>query len=226
MGRKKTLATEEMIRLTDEYRLLKPNAKIKFPELAEFIRSKGFPIQAYTLRRDKTLVEYVAKLNNASDEMIYQDVVAFHPLDVEIFIQNNRSVPKMKQALATRDQYYAKIAAAAADSIKRRKQAEQELTEMAKRAADLEAKNAKIQKMEYEKKLKEKDVVISKLKAILDNYVYPDAANAMLEKEGILHTVIDVVAPVKMENMLITASTEVKKSRFAAINKMMGDFDE
>ena len=227
MPRKKTLTSEELIRLTDEFRLSRPDSKIKIPELGAFIRDRGYPVQDYTLRRDELLKQYVKKLNESPDEdAVFKDVVAFHPLDVEAFIQNHKSFPAMKQALEVRDRYYAKIAAAAADAIVRRKEMEKERREALRKYDGLKAELEEIRKMELKKALSEKDEVITKLKHILDYYVYPDMANALLEKEGVLELVTSVITPAKAEEVTITASAEIEKSKFAVINSMRDEFND
>ena len=101
---------------------------------------------------------------------------------------------------------------------------EEQMKKSEERAAALEAAMEKMQVKANNAKLKERDETIRKLRKILESYIYPDAANALLAKEGILEVASTVIPEEIMQEKTITADAEVQESEYKSVNKLMGGF--
>ena len=108
--------------------------------------------------------------------------------------------------------------------IQDKKRMEEQLKKSEERAAVLEAAMEKMQVKADNAKLKERDETIRKLRRILESYIYPDAANALLAKEGILEVASTVIPEEIMQEKTITADAEVQESEYKSVNKLMGGF--
>lgn len=89
-------------------------------------------------------------------------------------------------------------------------------------------------------KIKEKDKAIVAMKNILDDYIYPDMANAILKRDGVLKVVNSVVDNDVVDEKSICANTDIenlgkkeqndneenKKSEFSSVNSILGGFDD
>lgn len=225
MSKIKTIKSEELIKLLDEYRLDNPGMKLTIPKFGAYIRNKGFDIPDYTIRRDQSFREYLDNVNKDSEEDVYNDVVTYKTIDTEAFLTKNNSKSKLKEALDMRDRYYANIAARAAESIKARKTAEEKAKQLEERVAELEDQLVNAQAKADNADIQKKDMAIAKLKAILDSYIYPDAANALLKKDGILEVINSVIADEVMDEKTIHADTEIKTSKYDSVNKLLGGFN-
>ena len=78
------------------------------------------------------------------------------------------------------------------------------------------------------------------MKNILDDYIYPDMANAILKRDGVLKVVNSVVNNNIVDEKSICADTDIeklveekssndkenKKSEFSSINSILGGFDD
>lgn len=226
MARKKALQDDELVRLLDEYRLDNPGIKIKIPKFGEYVRSKGYPVQDYTIRRSNGLKEYLKTLKQGVEQESCSDVVAYKTLDVDAFLESHRTRESLKEAILVRERYYAQTAAKAADAINAKKTAEKRAAELELRVAELEAQLASVQAQADHADIRQKNEVIARLKKLLDSYVYPDAANAILAREGLLEIVSSVIPEEQMKKHTITADTEIRFSEYDSVNELLGDFDD
>ena len=92
--------------------------------------------------------------------------------------------------------------------------------------AELEAQLANVQAQADHADIRQKNEVIARLKKLLDSYVYPDAANAILAREGLLEIVSSVIPEEQMKKHTITADTEIRYSEYDSVNELLGDFDD
>lgn len=227
MARNKSITDEALLREVEAYRVEHPDSSITIPLLGTYLRGKGYKVEDYTLRRNGRLRKYLEQLQSASDEQVVSDLVAYHTLNTNEFVLVNNTPDKLCKALIQRDQYYAGIAAKAVAAIKSRQKADAELAEAQSRIAELEAERAAMREKDYERQIKERDAVIKRLKQILDDYIYPDAANAILIREGVLKPVSPPIIPSElMAGKTISADTDIRESQFAAVNDLFSVFEE
>lgn len=225
MARNKSIDSEELIRLLEEYRSEHYNKMIKIPDFGAYIRGRGYDVQDYTIRRDNKFREYLEKVNKEKEEELYNDLVTYQTIDAEAFIKTNGTRDKMKKALENRDAYYAKIAVNAMKAIEDKRKAQAELDKTKKEIEELEGRLNKVQAKMDDEKLREKDEIIRKLKGILTEYIYPDVANAFLEKEGILDVVNEIVSGEQLKNVTMDADTNINKFKHDSVNKLMDGFE-
>lgn len=225
MARNKSIDSEELIRLLEEYRSQHYNKMIKIPEFGAYIRGRGYEVQDYTIRRDNKFREYLEKVNKEKEEELYNDLVTYQTIDAEAFIKTNGTRDKMKKALENRDAYYAKIAVNAMKAIEDKRKAQAELDKAKKEIEELEGRLNKVQAKMDDEKLREKDEIIRKLKGILTEYIYPDVANAFLEKEGILDVVNEIVSGEQLKNVTMDVDTNINKFKHDSVNKLMDGFE-
>lgn len=86
--------------------------------------------------------------------------------------------------------------------------------------------------------LKKKDEIITALKSIIDDYIYPNAANAILRKEGILKIENNIIDDEVIDKQMMNANTSIdecetegadkekKISKYASVNSLLGAFDD
>ena len=225
MARNKSIDSEELIRLLEEYRSQHYNKMIKIPEFGAYIRGRGYEVQDYTIRRDNKFREYLEKVNKEKEEELYNDLVTYQTIDAEAFIKTNGTRDKMKKALENRDAYYAKIAVNAMKAIEDKRKAQAELDKAKKEIEELEGRLNKVQAKMDDEKLREKDEIIRRLKGILTEYIYPDVANAFLEKEGILDVVNEIVSGEQLKNVTMDVDTNINKFKHDSVNKLMDGFE-
>lgn len=226
MARAKSMETEDIIKCLQEYRFENPQIKIKIPELANYLRSKGYDIKDYTLRRNTEFREYLKAINNCAEEKMVSDLVTYKTLDADEFLAKNNTKDKLKKALITREQYYASVAASAVEAINKRKAIEQKNNELKKQLELLAQQNNENKDKEYKAQLKEKDEAIRVLKEILETYIYPDAANALLEQAGVYEVVSKIIPTEKMKEKTIQADTNINVSKYESVNNLIGEFED
>ena len=225
MPKQKSIEDNELIQLLDEYRLNNPNIKVTIPAFGTYIRSRGYDVQDHTIRRQTGFREYLETVNQGSEEVIYSDLVTYQTLDVDVFLSEHRTRESLKEALMVRDRYYARIAAHAAEAISARKKAEKRAQELEVHCSELEEHWSKVQRKAVNAEFKQKEQAVVKMKKLLDDYIYPDAANAILQREGILEVVSSVVPQKQMEKHMIGADTGIGPFEYDSVNSLLGDFD-
>lgn len=225
MPKQKSIEDNELIRLLDEYRLNNPNIKVTIPAFGKYIRSRGYDVQDHTIRRRTGFHEYLETVNQGSEEVIYSDLVTYQTLDVDVFLSEHRTRESLKEALIVWDRYYARIAAHAAEAISARKKAEKRVQELEVHCSELEEHWSEVQRKAVNAEFKQKEQAIVKMKKLLDDYIYPDAANAILQREGILEVVSSVVPQEQVEKHMIGADTEMGPFEYDSVNSLLGDFD-
>ncbi len=223
---RKSITSETLIHFVDEYTFDFPGKKIKIPALGDYIRKKGFPnVQNYTIRRNKECVDYISSLNNKTEENVRNDLVTYKTIDVDAFIAANSSPAALKKALIEKDSYYARIANNAVIVIDENKSLKKEKEELQKKNIEL------IAEIERLKEKKADSIPVKTLKKILKDYVYPEFANAILDKEGILKAEASMVPNETLDANLIDANTEltpkiIEESEFDAIKSLMNEIKQ
>lgn len=231
MAKRKTIESEDLIKLLDEYRLENPGVKIKIPNFGMYIRNRGIEVQDHTIRRDKKFREYLDSVDKSTEEDVYHDLVTYRTIDIDAFLTRNNTKEKLKEAIIIRDRYYANVASRAAEAIREKNIAEEKVKKLEGRIAELEEQINCVQAKADNADIRKKNDVISKLRAILYSYIYPDAANAILKEQGILEIVNSVIPDEIMEEKMIHADTKIKdekikNSKYNSVNELLGGFDE
>lgn len=228
MAKSKKISTEALCRLAEEYQKSNAGTKITIPALGKFIRNQGYDIGDHLIRRDAGVREYIEKYNQEIAKEADGIAIVYHGLDVEAFLQHNKSYNQLKEALVTRDNYYAAVVEKAAEIQKKNQKLEQEnkrqRDECQKAQEELEKR--KSMGKDSSADMKEKNETIRKLRDIIYSRVYPEMANLILQKEGIFDAVNQVIIPESIESMTISAKTDVRPFRYDAVNELLKDCDE
>jgi tetratricopeptide (TPR) repeat protein len=224
MARNKKITTKQLIDLIDEYAFNHPKEKITISALSSYICEKGFDVAAYLIRRDKEAREHINQLNSKTDEERPRTVITYHQLDIENFLRINGTQESMRVSLAQWDAYYSSIAKAAAKLLEENNKLQASVQNYRRINEELQAKLD--QTIQATEAIKERDSAIKRLKKILDHYVYPEAANQYLAKEGILDTVNKVICAENLKAITIEPTTDISKCTSLSVEDLMRDFDE
>lgn len=230
MGRKKLISDEELMLLFDNYLVEKCDGRIemyKIPEFGTHLRSTGFPnVSDRILRRNEYLSKHVESLREASFNEDFRIVAVFNTIDIEKFIAKNNTVSKMKQALSSLNMYYKSVC----ESAMRLNTAGTKAIEMDEKKSRLISQLEK-QVDEYNKDhmvMKDKLTDLEKenytLKKIIDTYVYPEIANELLEKAGLIKIEDKIIKDSALDEDIIQASTKIK-SDSNVIKGLFNDFN-
>ena len=212
MARPQKINDETIIRLLNEYVLQNPNKDLKTVEFGQYLRSHGYQIEDYTLRRRKEVQKAINDINTANREMLSATVPVWQQLDPVQFLANNPSRESLIKALTVRDNYYGQIAGLT-------KTYQQKVKELTEENTQLRYDNKHIRKLNTEiqakvdslsAEVKQNEETILKLKRILKDYVYPDIATQPLHEAGISKTVSRVADSEKTVQNLINPDTPIQ----------------
>lgn len=214
MARKKSYDIKSILGLLNEYKVENPGMKVTIPNFGSYIRNKGYDIKDHTLRRDDEFRQYLEEVNKGEENEVLNDLVTYKTIDVDAFLEENNNKTKLKEAIINRDRYYANISLNAVKAIKEKKSLKNRNEKLEEKIKDLESTIEKLKEEILNKKtlneeIKEKNRTIIALKNVLEDYIYPDAANAILKKEGIIDTVNNIVADEVIEKKSIHADTNI-----------------
>jgi hypothetical protein len=228
MGRNKRITTQELIRYTDEYLSENPGVKLTIPLLGNFIRCREGEndIRDYLIRRDIEFREYLNKRNESDKETHYKTVATFRNLDIDKFIEQNRTKEKLRFALFQRDSYYSSISISAVAIFAENKKLCDEVNRLQEDIDKCKLELNKKDKKETMAITKENNNLIRKLKGIIDYYVYPEVANMLLQKEGILDIVTEIASPVNHKEHIIDPGTDISKFKHSLVNGLLSNLDE
>ena len=228
MARKKSIEEDTLIKIVTEYHLDHPEETLTIPAVGKYLRNLGYDIKDYTLRRYSSFRTYLEDINKKTEAVWEKELITYSALDIDSFLNKNNSRVKLQRALAVRDEYYSRVAAAGANAVLERKKTEKRAIELESRVSELEAELLKTQVNVDNAAIKEKNKTIAKLKEVLELYVYPDAANAILQKAGILEVVAGIIPDDKMDSVMIAEDTDIEdgkeKSKYKSVNKLLSSF--
>ena len=216
MARKKSIETDTLLNLLDEFYTLKcdrDTSLLKIPAIGEYIRSKGYAVQDYILRRDKAVRDYIDKLRTTSEKTYIKTVSVYRDMDIDLFLQKNSTTSKLKKSLEERECYYREITNSAAHSFNENRKLKQENSELKNQNQVLqldlnkERENSKILSSSQRSLIKENKL----LREIIDTYVYQEIANELLKKSGLIHETAGIVDENKIEDTIMSADTDVTK---------------
>ena len=229
MARPRSFTEDELIALINEYYLEYPNRMIKTSDLERYARTHGHPnFKAYSIRRCAKAKQYIDQTNDNNQATLETTIVTWRQLDVDAFLNLNRSRSDLKNALIQRDNYYGEVCRSAGEFLRDKERLEAKITRMNSEINNLKNTN-KINRYSQE--------MLSKMKKVLDTYVYPDIANEILKKEGLDSLFSLYVNPESVESELITpesileigdnqTTTSDEDDTVDSIQDLMGGFDD
>lgn len=228
MARKTKIDTDTLISLVGQFYAEKCDnnpAALKIPAIGEYIRSQGYDVADYLIRRNHDVRDYIVKLQNNTEETYINSVSVYRDMDIKTFIEKNNTPTKMIKAIKERENYYREVTTSAAYCFQENKKLQKQLHDMEKHIKKLESSLLKSEDKCSEssrlcKALKSEN---EQLRDIVDTYVYPEIANELLKKQGLLKTTAEVVDIEKVEESIISSDTDVSQIK---TNILKGLFDK
>lgn len=237
MARPRLFTEDELIALINEYYLEYPNRMIKTSDLERYARTHGRPnFKAYSIRRCAKAKQYIDQINASNQVTLETTIVTWRQLDVDAFLNLNRSRNDLKNALIQRDNYYGEVCRSAGEFLRDKEHLEDKIRRMKSEINDLKSQIAELEQMNTKRINRYSQVMLSKMKKVLDTYVYPDIANEILKKEGLGSLFGLYVNPESVESELITPESVLEISSnqnisdedntVDSIQDLMGGFDD
>ena len=229
MARPKMIEDQLILKLIDEYHLTKCDGKaekLKIPNIAAYIREKANcpTYDATLLRRNEAAREYIDSMKSAGNQEALSVVTVYKSLDIETFLDTNRTRNALKQSLSGLDNYYKMVADSAAELNRKSKDSQRKISNLEKEITELKAENEKLKDKNSSLKA-EKSRLSSDNEALLsvvNTYVYPELANQLLVQEGYLSKANDVIIKDALKENVVTADSEI----FSESNVIQGLFDK
>lgn len=237
MARPRSFTEDELIALINEYYLEYPNKMIKTSDLERYAKTHGRPnFRAYSIRRCPKAKQYIDQINTSNQVTLETTIVTWRQLDVDAFLNLNRSRSDLKNALIQRDNYYGEVCRSAGEFLRDKEHLEDKIRRMKSEINDLKSQIAELEQMNTNKINRYSQEMLSKMKKILNTYVYPDIANEILKKEGLDSLFGLYVNPESVESEMITPesvleidnnqNTTNEDDTVDSIQDLMGGFDD
>lgn len=237
MARPRLFTEDELIALINEYYLEYPNRMIKTSDLERYANAHGRPnFKAYSIRRCPKAKQYIDQINANNQVTLETTIVTWRQLDVDAFLNLNRSRSDLKNALIQRDNYYGEVCRSAGEFLRDKERLEAKITRMNSEINDLKNQIAELEQMNTNKINRYSQEMLSKMKKVLDTYVYPDIANEILKKEGLDSLLSLYVNPESVESEMITPESVLEidnnqnisdeNDTVDSIQDLMGGFDD
>lgn len=236
MGRKKEIEDSELIKMIDtffrEECTLNPN-KLTLPAITAYVNRNGHPnYRVESLRRTPVARDYIDSLIASNKETNQRLISAFKTLDTEAFLSANKTRSSLVKALTTLDMYYKSIAEAATKISKRNAELEKENESLKQEKQTLNqasidsSDSINILKNELTQLKKEN----KKLRSLLKEYLYPEIANDILAKEGLLKKEKSMIDKSVLQTNLINADTSINNInpdiKSNVIRNLFGGFND
>ena len=159
-----------------------------------------------TLRRNKVARDRIDELNKQFP--IPSDLIpVYKSLDVDAFLINNQSHSSLRAALSSLDTYYRKLFEYAVEIDKKYKDAQKRILSLESEVALLKDQEGPLKKRVFMAEAEQK-----RLKGIVNDYVYPNIANALLAKDGDLVHAKTGIDSEKLSARTITSNTKINRS--------------
>lgn len=225
MARNVKINSDTLISFIDQFYAEKcdDNAEqLKIPLIGEYVRSKGYDVADYLIRRNDEAKAYIKKLQDNTEETHIHTVTVYRDLDMDAFLMKNNTKEKLKKALKERENYYREVTNSASYIFKENKRLGQKVMEYKKRIkgleSELESAESKSADIGYDNKNYKAEK--RKLLQIIDTYVYPEIANELLKQQGLLKDTAGIVNPDVIKGEIVTVETNVTEIRSNVIKKL------
>ena len=214
MARKSKINTQTLILLISQFLTEECDndaSMLKIPEIGSYIRSKGYDISDYLIRRNEDAREYIRSLQKDTKHAYMNHVSVYRDMDIDAFLTKNNTKERLVRALKEREGYFKEVAVSAAHAFKQNKSLQNKIIELESQVATLQKETTGIQdkNSSLSTGIKDCQAENKKLRDIIDTYDYPEIANELLRQQGLLKNTANIVNPDKIADHLITADTNV-----------------
>lgn len=216
MARKAKFDTESLIALFDKYykeKCHETSSCIKIPDFGTYLRSYGIDIKDYTIRRNELLMNHINGLKKNPEEVHLKTVAVFRDTNIEQFLTLNNTSEKMRAAITEKDNYYRSLSESATYFFRKNKEIESKNRMLTQKNIHLESANNELQ-LEVDrvnKEIRACKAENQQLRSIIDTYVYPEIANELLKKQGLLKTTAEIADVEVVEANLVSATEDVSE---------------
>lgn len=215
MARKTKIDTDTLLSLVGQFYAEKCDndaSKLKIPAIGEYIRSLGYDVADYLIRRNQSVKEYISNLKDNSENFYISSVSVYRDIDIRAFLEKNNTPDKLMKAIKERENYYRELTNSAAYSFQENKKMKLKISDMEKRIRELESacENYQVKLKEISTKYKDLQEENKSFRDIVDTYVYPEIANELLKKQGLLKNTAEMVSMDKIEETIISSDTDVQ----------------
>lgn len=203
---------EVLIGIVKRYFIEKePVKKPKYSELGAYARSIGYDIGNHIFQKCPEVREYLENASKTNDDETLLTVAVFDTLDTERFLAVNNTPSKLKKALQERDAYYRNVSSSAGKIFEKNKALTDQVVKLKERNKAVEAENKglkeKISEITSEyRQLQEKE---KKMRDIMDTWVYPEMANELLKKEGLLKDTAGIIKEEAVKKEVLDSGSDI-----------------
>lgn len=205
MARRKTVENDVLISLIDQFfDENKVSGKVNLARIAEYVRDNGYPGYAVeSLRRNEVARTHINTITGVS-KLLSEHIITYKTLDVEEFLTTHTTRSSIKDALTELDNYYRIISEQAVKTGKKYNLLLRDMQELRSEKNNVECdRNALSEEVQY---LKEQN---KKLTQVLKDYLYPDIANDILAKEGVIPGLETHLDQDKLDHQIIHGDTDI-----------------
>jgi hypothetical protein len=228
LGRKRLISDEKILILLNDFLIEACEGNInlfKIPVFGEYVRSNGYSnISDRLIRRNKALLNKIAELQVSEKSIDDHIISTFKTIDTQKFIENNRTKQAIVSSLTKLNSYYYSVYEAAVrinEHSKKVIESGVKINEEVK-LLRVKSKSDDSEKEELRNELQELKGQNKKYKEIIETYVYPEIANELLVKDGLLKNTSDTVKESAMKKEIISSDTSIKSDS----NVIKGMFDD
>lgn len=231
MARKKGIEEDALKKLINRYLSDELNGdatKLSFAGIGRFVRANGYSsVQDKSIRDKEEIVKYVYSLKESihnKDEEAMSNLAVFKSINEDDFLRKNSTPSKLKAALVEKDEYYRKVCENAGIIFANNKALIKENALLKEKIKELEKT---LEKGSADTKaVSELRKKVKAYKDIVNTYVYPEVANELLRKNGLLENTAGIVDSNIVDANLVTPETDVSKIKNKVIKGLFEKVNE
>ena len=204
MARPRKLSDEEMLKIVDSFFESNGNpAMLKCSFLEEYAISVGFNVKAYDFRRNKAVRERMDELKDLSMLSSNIGAIAYKSLDVDAFLNRNRTKPMLRNSILELDSIWRRIYDRAVELSEKNDalmtKIEKTVLEHEKSTIDISDLSEQVTRLNKTNR----DILIENryLKKMVKTYLYPAVANEILKQDNVLEQIDTDVTQIAMDRM-------------------------
>ncbi len=225
MARRAKIDSDTLINLIDQFYAEKCDGDaglLKILQIGEYVRSKGYDVADYLIRRNEKAKVYIKKLKESTEEIHIYTVAVYRDMDLDAFLMKNNTKEKLKKALKERENYYREVTNSASYSFKENKRLNLQVKELNKQIIELkqELKTAVSKGVDIGSENRNYKSENLKLRKIIDTYVYPEIANQLLQQQGLMKNTAKIINSEVIENEIVTPETDINEIKSTVIKEL------
>ena len=205
MARPRKMGTEEMLAIINAaYERHGDPSRLKCSSLAEYATTQGFDVKGYDFRRNPAVRARIEELIDMAPFFSEGGALAYKSLDVDAFINRNRSDGSLKNALIELDSTWRKIHDRACALVKERESLSNDLKQKTLEIERLECEFSEMSAQSAKIKNEQRDMIVKNryLTGMIKKYLYPAVANEILKKENVVECVDTEVMQSAMDELV------------------------